>query len=281
MLLSGSLTGLSQDTYVRATGELLNRLPLSLLIANERLQAGESQNVAVNVVYEYSMASCRVIFHHFLQIFDVLFGHAGFQKLWLRYLGVLATNLNMLARGSNMHNDLLDKVAALLQLLKVPSYARPKKAKKTVAEQLSVDPSALTPGGSKGQDKGTGWLAWLTGGEEPIRPEDTAVRPSESTEPVTVAPEAASEDDQGASEEWQVVAVQDDRYGKLLLASWRATLALYPNFAVHLRVKHPLLATNIAQYVEHVSKESKTDVIPVQSQSQSETTDIAKGDDAY
>ena len=113
---------MNKDAYLKVIDEILTRLPLSLLLANDRVQnASHSNNTTqtIDLVYEYCIDACDLLLHTILRMIQTLKPLSGFQSSWLRFISILATNSNMLVRGTHIHNKMLDILASLLQILKI------------------------------------------------------------------------------------------------------------------------------------------------------------------
>ena len=117
-MLSGAVSQLSKDAFLKAIDEILSRLPLSLLIANDRAQFANPTS-KINLVYEYCVGSCYLLFQSLIANFQLLRKGETFQSCWLRFLSILSTNANMLVRATLVHNDMLDMIANLIRILKL------------------------------------------------------------------------------------------------------------------------------------------------------------------
>lgn len=278
MLLSGSTAKLNNEVFLKSIDEVLSRLPLNLLLANDRVHNNANTNPQVNLVYEYCADSCELLLHSLIDNFISIRKLSGFQSSWVRFVSILATNANILVRGSHVHNKMLDMIASLLQILKVskPLTIHDTSNQNNTTEQVTsmnndatesassddsvvvvTTPPTSTAGG------GAGWLSWW-GNSEPTPVQiknDDATKKSQTDEADTVgaiqavnakplSPSTTSSQRQEVDEQ----AYADDNDNELLFVTWNTACSSYQLLPIHLRIKYPQLVTQILKCVEKYEK---------------------------
>ena len=180
---------MNKEIYLKVVDEILTRLPLSLLIANDRVHSS-NPNSEIDIVYEYCIDSCDLLLQTIINNFSTLRSlTAGFQMSWLRFISILATNANMLVRGTHVHNNMLDMIASLIKILRVPNTAtttqtQPNQSiegkvpdyKKSIANSSSSQ-TVSTNEPSSATKEGGGWLTWWA---TPVKAAPNTNQPIES-----------------------------------------------------------------------------------------------------
>lgn len=290
MLLSGTNAKLNNEIFLKALDEVLSRLPLSLLLANDRVHNSANSNPQVNLVYEYCSDSCELLLQSLVDNFSSIRKLSGFQSSWLRFVSILATNANMLIRGSHVHNKMLDMMASLVQVLKV-SKQMPSINEVTnqsiiteqgilandVTETASSDDSndslvlvSTPPTSSTGNAVG-GWLSWW-GSPVPMPPApvpvpvtlpakiDSAIKKPQIDETVQPVVEVTANvlsftsQENTSPRETQQQTLADDNDNELLFITWNTACSLYQSLPVHLRIKYPQLVSQIVSFIEKYEK---------------------------
>jgi hypothetical protein len=234
------------EVMLKAFNEMLTRLPLSLITANDRLQ-NSNQNNQIQLVYDYSIASCNVVFNTLIKNYSSIKTSQNFKSPWLRFLSILSTNGNMLIRGTNIHNEILDIIAALLKCLKIPKQSTSSvRGPQSQLGDSSVNTAKVSPEQEKirGSEASAGWLTWWTGQSLPKSSPSSDDRANEELVEVEVPRDTRecvkAEIDEGEEEE----------DSELLAVSWKTVCSLYTSFPSHLRIKYPQLVSDIAQFVD-------------------------------
>lgn len=262
-MLSGSISGLDKEVFVKALNELLMRLPLSLQSASDRLHTSQVHPSSVQIVYDYSLSSCNLLFGILVANFKSIRSAHDFNACWLRFLSVLAANGSMLVRGSPIHNEVLDVISALLRVLRVPkTFAAISKRHSQQPQESQNGKDSMYSGESQ---QGSGWLSWWIGTPPPIQStvsSNNVVSPA----PVNVQPSLPIQQQDKVSnnvapdgpDDTPIVSVSsgEEEDADLLTVSWKTICSIYSSFPAHLRIKYPTLVLEIAQFVDWLDRGS-------------------------
>lgn len=205
------------ELWSKLFDELLSRLPLSLTTAASRFGLPADQSAVIDC----SLRSCNIIFEIVVSQLKRLKASSDFQPNWLRYINVLAQNA-VLAHGTDMHDEMLEMVTALMRLLKAPTIP--------VQNAPATNIQVTNPASSSAFKL---FMLWST----PQPPTTDPVDEVESYPPDLSQSAVGEEDD-----------------GELLILSWKSVCCTYSAFQANLRAKYPQLVRDLEKYAEVVEK---------------------------
>lgn len=238
------MAALPDELWSKLLQELLARLPLSLITANNRLNALDNSAAA-----DCCLRSCNLVFEILVSQIKQLRHLPDFQTFWLRYTSILATNANLLTRGLAIHEEMLEMIAAIMRLLRPPALpAAPPVAPRGSASSTGSSVSSSKPQASHGGGSSILGLFSLWGSSASEEDATEAVPLVGAPDTVTTTSVVGGGGNDGAAAGESITLVDDD--GSLLTLSWKTMCSLYPSLQANLRLKNPQLVGDLIKYAE-------------------------------
>jgi hypothetical protein len=234
--------------------EIVARLPLSLLTANERLQVDEKKPANIQDVYECCSTNCNVVHSVLYRYFDRLRPTHLFHSCWLRFLSILASNCHMLMRGTMIHEYMLEMLASSFKLIVSRlSTSEFDCVKEESASIIHSSESANTSEPSTVRSPATSWIAWWSGSKlestpvvqkdpTPVVQKDPTPEVQKDPRETEKVPDPSHEQERLGKSERFAISPSNHEIGdlELLLISWRTVSSLYPSAQAHLLIKDSL-----------------------------------------
>ena len=223
VLIAADTVGLGDETWFRTASELLERLPLNLSTVTQR---GD-----VIAIIENCIRCCSLVFHVVVSHVAQLRNVKDFPALWLRFVNVLAINVNMIPRAVNLHGELVDMISALLRLLRPPALS---------SSRPSADPHVASA-----QRVGLlGMVAGLLFESEPEPPAPPAADAAGSPSPAAADLSFSPTQFQGG------VTGSEEADRGLLCGGWRSIVTACPWLTSALKENNQHLVADILRHVE-------------------------------
>lgn len=125
-LLAGEAASLPDNTWSRAVGELLTRLPLAIACTPHRR---DKDGIWSTV---HSLRCCKSLFELFVAHITELYTSPDFRAYWCKLTSLLSSNVGALEVGSDQYEEVVNMTISLYKLLK------PKPFKKLVQKSFST-----------------------------------------------------------------------------------------------------------------------------------------------
>jgi hypothetical protein len=244
IFLSAEISGLPDELWLKSIQELVNRLPISLPIAYQRLISGNDSEII-----ECCLRSCNIIFEMIITYKKKLGLFNEFPTFWLRFISALATNTNMVSRGLPLHDEMLEMITALLRLLPNPakssiSITSPINTSNTSASQTLPQSSTLWS-----------YIATPFFGNNSNKVLDT---PNQTTNPPSTPPPITQLNKNSPVDINQNIqlsplgsvtgSVESD--AALLKLSWNTICSLCPSLQATLKLKNPKLVADLVKLIQ-------------------------------
>lgn len=120
VFLAGETVGLSDSSWFEVLQELVNILPINFA----SVAALRDNSVDPKLKYELleiCLRSCNLMFEMIVTYLNHLRNVSEFPSIWLRFVSVLANNVNVVQKNAALHEEVLEMIVALLRLLHPPA----------------------------------------------------------------------------------------------------------------------------------------------------------------
>jgi hypothetical protein len=278
MLLAGTSTKFPAETWWRVLYEVVNRLPMNMVAGSKASNTGavgaaassmsaQTQSigtvaVASNdpaIIADCCLRSCNVIFELLVSQIKYLRDTADFQSFWLRYMTILATNASVLPRGTPMHEEIIEMIAALMRLLRPPFEASVGVSPGGKAASTGRDAEGTVNEDNSTSAASSSWFFWSSAPAPVPVPVSAVAEASETSAHRATSDSNAKSVSAGLTVNTsknlstsptpsRSAPVVDD--AAALSLSWKSMCSLCPHLVVSLHRKHALLVNDINRYVD-------------------------------
>ena len=229
VILAGETVGLSDSSWFETLQELMTILPINFVT----LASSRDNSIDPKLKYELleiCLRSCNLIFEMIVCYLKHLRNVNEFPSVWLRFISVLANNVNVVQKNAALHEEILEMIVALLRLLHPP--ALPSSMRET------VNVPTISSSNSKSQNSFLGLLASAIFDEPKQLPPTSplmVISPSVNNKtPLCGGGVTGDESDDAA----------------LLALTWTNISAICTSLVPSLKVKNAQLVNDMLRYIE-------------------------------